>query len=477
MFIQQDAMDRLLYEDQRDDNPGLGELEQTGEAKTPIWPDVVQDVWSGLFKQDPQMAEDANGPLAKAMAEVMETQEWKNLREQTRLDLLGSSIGTMTFGKSFLEALPDEVFEAEEAAQIAQNAEDALQEAGSDTDMPVPQEMLNQMQAQADAACEAADLANAKAQKACDGNLETMVRVAARSAAKDASKEAELAKEAMIGWGVGEGQNTRLPLAEQMRLFEKIKNDEALRLFSEMVGRMKRLARGYQAKKINQSPEEIYAIETGNDLASVLPFEMAKLLKPATKRLFMLKYAERSLTQYAKRGTENAGKGPILIMRDESGSMYGERMQWANAVALGLSYVAQKQKRALIVGGFSSSGEVWTREYTNGAMKPEDIEGLVTHYYGGGTDFEMALRESLKAITSSAKSKKADIVFVSDGDCYVSSDYKRVFEEERKRLGIRCYSIGVGCSDASFRDFSDACWGFKGNLKADDPALERIFSI
>lgn len=67
MFLETDKFDRLLYRDMREVNPGIPELEDAGKEKLKVWPETVSDIWSGLFKADPKMAEELR---AEAVAKI-----------------------------------------------------------------------------------------------------------------------------------------------------------------------------------------------------------------------------------------------------------------------------------------------------------------------------------------------------------------------------------------------------------------------
>jgi len=476
MFIDQDKMDKTLYKIQREQNEGLQSLESDGAAKSTIWPDTVSDLWSGMFKSEPKMTEGAVGPLANALQEVMETQEWKNLREVTKLDEFNSAVGTVSFGREFLDRLPDEVLKAEEAAQREQHLKEVIEDYEN---KGVPESVRERLRQLAEEASQQSAIKMAKAMQACDGDINQAIRIAGRAASTQASEDAIEAKEFSQAWGNGAGTGKKLSLAGQLALANKIKNDKTMAMFAKIIGRMKRLAQGYQAKKIEKKPEEIVDVETGNDLTSVLPSEFARLNHPLAKLDFRRRYLERNLLQFKKTGSDKAGKGPIMLMVDESGSMHGERIAWAKAVGMGLCWIAQKQKRSMIIGGFSSSGQIWTKEFPQGKITSAEMEWFAQQFYGGGTDFEMALEGCVKSIraTKMQHFKKADVVFISDGDCYIGSKFREKFKATKKELGMRVMAIGVGCSADSFRDFSDAAFGFNGRLDGDESALERVFSI
>lgn len=475
MFLETDKFDRLLYRDMREVNPGIPELEDAGKEKLKVWPETVSDIWSGLFKADPKMTEDASGPLAKALQEVMETQEWKNLRNHTRLDDLGSAIGTVTFGKDFLENLPPEVLEAEQAEQEAQAAAEAM--AGMQNDPSIPQNVKDKVAKMAAAANAKAQAAAQAAQAKC-GDVAQAVRVAARQAARQAQQDTADAKALSAVWGDGSGSGGFVPLKEQLSVANKINRNETMKRLVKMFGRLKRLAQGAQARKVERCPEEIVDVETGRDLKSVLPSQFSMLANKSTRLEFYRQYSDGSLLQYRKTGTDNAGNGPVIVMIDESGSMSGDRIVWAKAVGLAMAWVARQQKRDIWLGGFSSGGQVWATRYPGGVIVPAELERFMNAFFSGGTDYDMALSRCVEIIEEAPKAgKKADVLFISDGECYINDKTLKKFQAKKSDLGFRVFSVCVGASAETFKLFSDSAYEIGADLSGDDVVLERVFGI
>jgi Mg-chelatase subunit ChlD len=61
----------------------------------------------------------------------------------------------------------------------------------------------------------------------------------------------------------------------------------------------------------------------------------------------------KNLMQFKLEGKEKEGKGPLIVCIDNSGSMAGEREEWAKGFALGLLTIAKKQKREFCIIHFS----------------------------------------------------------------------------------------------------------------------------
>ena len=76
---------------------------------------------------------------------------------------------------------------------------------------------------------------------------------------------------------------------------------------------------------------------------------------------------------------------------------------------------------------------------------------------GGGTDFEKPLRKAVEMIQKEGL-KKADICFITDGECAVSTSFLQELAIVKKSLEISIMTVlcDVGSSaDATVRKFSD----------------------
>lgn len=84
-------------------------------------------------------------------------------------------------------------------------------------------------------------------------------------------------------------------------------------------------------------------------------------------------------------------------------------------------------------------------EIPKNTFDTKKVLDIAEKFPGGGTEFEPPLQEALEMIQKS-KYKKADIVFVTDGESHISDDFLRKFNntktnKEFKVLGV-CVDIG-----------------------------------
>lgn len=106
---------------------------------------------------------------------------------------------------------------------------------------------------------------------------------------------------------------------------------------------------------------EINGLRFSNDIASVLPSELAMMRNTAAKKLFQLKFAQKQLLSFDYQRDEEIlktetvqeevsrekeePKGPIIICVDTSGSMHGTPENIAKTVTFALAKIAMEQER------------------------------------------------------------------------------------------------------------------------------------
>jgi len=114
---------------------------------------------------------------------------------------------------------------------------------------------------------------------------------------------------------------------------------------------------------------------------------------PRRRLDFGRKYLERGLLQYELRPRPKNAKGPIICLIDASGSMGGDRIEWAAAVGLALLDIARSQKRDFAGAYFQGPGsQLQTFRFLHKEpYDPREILRFATVGAGGGTDFEQPL--------------------------------------------------------------------------------------
>jgi Mg-chelatase subunit ChlD len=239
-----------------------------------------------------------------------------------------------------------------------------------------------------------------------------------------------------FGWGVAAAwahtQEVRLAQGDLSQV-ERI---------ARLAGRMYVALRGAQARKIHGVPSEVYSVEQGNDVARLLPVEQVMLMEPALEIVALERIGSRRASQYAVRGTTKVSKGPLVIALDESGSMGGEKNEWAKAAAVALSRVAVEEKRPVSVVHYSTSTVIQPLPSgdTGALLK------MIRHFLGKGTAIGLALGVSVQQVRDLAQKghKGADVILVTDGiDGDVTAQNTAL--QEGHVIGARLWTVAIEC--------------------------------
>jgi hypothetical protein len=239
-----------------------------------------------------------------------------------------------------------------------------------------------------------------------------------------------------FGWGLG----AAWAHTQEVRLAQG--NMSQVERIARLAGRMYVALRGAQARKIHGIPSEVYSVEQGNDLARLLPVEQVLLTDPVLEIAALERIASRRAAQYAVRGTTKVSKGPLVIALDESGSMGGERNEWAKAAAVALSRVATEEKRPVSVVHYSTSTVIQP-------LPPGDTGALLTmirHFLGKGTAIGLALGVAVQQVRDLAQKgqKGADIILVTDGvDGDVGAQETAILAAHG--IGARLWTVAIEC--------------------------------
>ena len=261
-----------------------------------------------------------------------------------------------------------------------------------------------------------------------------------------AAKEASDLDGTRRGIGLDDAEWEAMSPEQRLALAETLRTPE-MRELAKIIGRMKRYALGIKATRIVDVPQQAYDVETGNSLPHVLKSEYALLATPETSYEFYRKYAQKELLQFKMRGEELAGKGPILICIDKSGSMSGGRFNWALAVAESLRRFAAEEDRDFRAIFFGTNSQRQHFDFPKGKGPIERVLAFLAVKANGGTQFDGVLTEALEVVSTAfdgAGKDKADIVFVTDGLAALDERWISPFNTERQRVGVRVFSVYIG---------------------------------
>lgn len=446
---------------------------------------VQQDAFAALYKFNPRL-EQPERMKSKYLVNhavitaAMQTTGYKQLRSLTQGDEIATIIGVEEFCKTLEKLFKKHKEELDKLNQQQQSAQDALaqlqkakqgqgnksgnqaskkgQKQGKGGKKPGQ----TQQTPQKISLKQAQELAK-KAREKYKNYVKKKLQPPISSSFKRSIKQSREYSELIDQWGLNtETFHQKTTYKDKLALVDKIRNSQQLRKLSKIMGRIKPIALQMNREKTRKTRLNYQGITLGSELDKAIPAELASLGHPRLRMLVYKRYLERRIRQLDYGGKQTLGKGPIIIMCDESGSMSGDPELFAKAVGLTLLEVCQRNNRDLAYGHFSSEhkDEIKVDHFlkTDKALDPFALIELAEYFSGGGTNFENPLTRSREIIDDHKSFSKADILFITDGQCGVGDDFIKEFNEWKKEKKVSVMSVLVDAyshSDSVLNLFSD----------------------
>jgi uncharacterized protein with von Willebrand factor type A (vWA) domain len=268
------------------------------------------------------------------------------------------------------------------------------------------------------------------------------VRQALRRSVDDAALEVEEITSAAAGLS-GLGGTGQMSDETQALLGSALKSSEMMRRLGMLAGRMRRLAMGKRRTRTKHAASELSDVTIGNDLARVLPHELMKLTDPLLTLDFIRAFMERSLLQYELTGNEREGRGPVVVLVDDSDSMDGAPSIFAKAAALALADVALADRRACSLVRFSHKINA-TLDLRPSRDATRALLSFLSGAVDGGTSFELPLQMARNIIDNEPAFERADVVLITDGEAELSVDFLSEWRRRSLREGLTTYAVHIG---------------------------------
>jgi uncharacterized protein with von Willebrand factor type A (vWA) domain len=253
---------------------------------------------------------------------------------------------------------------------------------------------------------------------------------------------------------------------------KELKSDKSLKELADILGRWQMVEleiEEQQREKIlpehswKPNPygkSEIIGIHYSDHISATLPMEFAMLSHPDTEAIFSLRFAEKKLLSLQYRAQDMASdttseeetikepkiaeQGPIILVIDTSGSMYGQPETIAKAISFVILSRALKHKRPCFLISFSDGFK--TLELTKMGKELDLMIDFLTLSFHGGTDIQPALREALRVLKKEAF-EKADVLVVSDFMIpWIEEKVRNEIIVQRKQHGTQFHSLYISRS-------------------------------
>ncbi len=465
--------DQLAWQDVQD-----MEVIQRSIAKTASLGPLAREAFLGLYGQLNTLVDAPAETLRlthRILGQTVSMPEWQGLVASSAEDAVAAAFGAAHFAFDLLERLPAAVKEPLEQAAQAAEAHTALEEQLAQLDAlldgmdaeTIPgalQEQRESVRAQEDQArreSETAFQAALRSLDAAQARTTEAVSVSLLQSAQELSDLKAAARAFGVGWGAGNGIPSRQSVAALEEIAQRLRQSPQLRLLLQELGWAKRLVAA-QVRQTQHGRDSFTHYQMGEftpeDLAGE---ELVGLLSgDPTSPLavdFLARALDGDLLHRRYEGEEGAGRGPIVFVRDTSGSMQSPPAKNAVAAALELALMqwALREKRRFISIPFSGPGQFSV--YDPGP-KP-DLTGLLEHLsfgYWGGTEPYAPLLEAFQKIQSDPSLKQGDVLILTDGAFRPAPpDFLQVLQAVRDTPGLRLVAVVVG-HEAGAADFADS---------------------
>jgi len=198
--------------------------------------------------------------------------------------------------------------------------------------------------------------------------------------------------------------------------------------------------------KVAHGYDEVIGITTGGDVNKLTQGELVLLASPKTEMEIYSKLVENRAMVREHRGSEKVGKGPVIVVVDESGSMMGDPVENAKAFALSMAWVARHQRRYCCLIGYSGGTEGNVLVLPPGKWDQEGLVNWLAHFFSGGTTMDVPLVELPGRYWEiiGAPKGKTDVVIITDALCYVPQSIADPFNHWKKRENVRCFGFVLG---------------------------------
>jgi len=463
-WVESDSYDRAVFHRLKADAPSLQAVEQSGGKLLPHFDAFLLDLFAMLFKMNIVLHSEGDVVPSAAFYRVLldhlrAAPALEVLRQQTVLDETRAGLATLLLGERLLRLLKSERIltraemlefwnlEQQETELAAIGAhidtvDELRQHAGQTT-----QRRLNELSQRMRRETEPAERRlqhHARQVRATLTDHAEHIRPRVQAEAAGVLDALDQSAGAADNWGIQLGNGDRSRPGVQIELGKRLATNPKLNKLAQMVGHMRAYALALRRKMFERADEETYAVGLGAELSRLLPHEIVALRHPILRRDFSRRLLDAQLLQYALRGPEEKGKGPMIVCLDGSSSMAGDKEIWSKAVSLTLLDIAQRQRRLFRSICFSSATtplqvlDLNRRQHFTADVNK--ILELAEYFPGGGTDFQQPLSAALECLQQ-ARYRRGDVVFITDGECRVDERWLAEFKRAKDQLGFTLVSV------------------------------------
>lgn len=392
------------------------------------------DCFAAAFEPAPELVERCEDELRQQYFEtLLETPDYQALHQQTQCDSLASEIASVNFAEGW--------------ARVKESQQDGGSDSGTGT--------------------------KTKKKDPRDSVIGGVAQ--ALEKAKEEVKELQDAKD---GLGLGPGAPGANDTKAISNVFKRVRNSDTLHKILAKVSSFKFLAASQQRKKALHGMDDVVGVTLGDNLGAVLPHELGQLADPDLEDDVLRRLTEKQLMMREYRAVEPQGKGPVVVVVDESGSMCGDKVHTAKALALAMTWLARQQKRWCALIAFSGGTEGRLLTLPPGRWDEEALCDWLEAFLGGGTCCDVPLVELPNRywIEMKVPQGKTDILCITDAIVYVPEEVKENFLRWKQQESVRLYTIVIEEEPGDMAAVSDEVYKVPA-ITANEEAVAKVLSI
>lgn len=438
------------YEKLKKKSDNLRLSEQSGEMETPTFPELLEDTFHSLYNRKVEFEDDVDKafePNKQFLKETFKTREFKELHELTQRDEFFSAMAAMGLAERFNRIIPEN-----EKEKISDNKK--------------AQEIMKQTAGTSGVIFE-------------NYNIDwDKVRQEVRESLKQVEEEVAECEALLSTCGSLDHSfpQKEISFDKASELVTRIKGSYKLKHIMELGGRFKNIALNKRMSRTDKMHTEISDIEIGNNISRLTPLEMVMCGDSDYEDYWDRRYMEGQLQQWKLDGIEKLGKGPIIILDDESYSMKGNRERFVKAMMYPMAYIAKEDNRNLAVVRFGDRVYDW---FTEVQEKPELLMQLCEEFLASmGTNFDDPMWRALEIIKKE-KYTDADIFYLTDGVAGFTDKMRELIIQRKEELGFNVYAVIIGCSEGkqAFDGIADGLWTNFDFMRDGDDFFDTAFLV
>ena len=392
---------------------------------------AAADFFTSAFDPDPRLVDACQDPKRhRFLAQLLDTPGYHALHAATRLDDTAAAIAAAHFAEQFARL----------------NTEDSKRGGAGAT-------------AGDDLADEMATL-----------------RAVGRAVA-EAGKEVSEMHEAAGALGMGAGEPGSHDPRAVAALFKRVRNDPGLKRICDLAGRFRRVAQSQQRQTVTHGLDDVVGVEPGGDVGRLLPVELGRLMVPELELDTLRRIAEQQALCREHHAVEPVGKGPVIICLDESGSMSGDRIHTAKALALALAWVARHQRRWCALVAYSGDTGERLLPLPPGRWDETKLLDWLSAFLGKGSEIDVPVRELPRMFAElKAPAGITDVIFVTDAVCRLPPAVTDTFLAWKGQAKARLVTLVLNTAAGDLTAVSDEVH-LVATLAPDADAVGRVLSL